>query len=64
MQHVCLVDRFQHLRPAADRGDDFVAVGDLFKGFGMGVVIVEESIDDGLWRARANLRSAAAARTA
>jgi hypothetical protein len=29
--------------PTSDGGDDFVGIGDPLEGFGMGVVIVEES---------------------
>jgi hypothetical protein len=34
--------------PATDGSDDFVGVGNLVDGFGMGLVIIEESIDGGL----------------
>ena len=34
--------------PSFDGGDNFVWIGDPFEGFGMGVVIVEETIDRGL----------------
>src|SRR5436305_11478385 len=34
--------------PTSDGGDDFIGVGDPFEGFGMEVVVIEESIDGGL----------------
>jgi hypothetical protein len=36
------------LVPAPDGSDDFVGVGDPFEGLGVGVVFVDETVDDGL----------------